>query len=482
MPDNEKYLNAFLRSCLSKDNSTIALQNTNAAGISYSELCHSCFETNYFRRKYQSDETVLIAVYGEKEAEVVKTLFSITASGNAYLPLDYYSPPERIAYIIKNSGIRFLILEKNSSEKIAQQLKTNGIEFESSDYSAKYICLSFKTYKTYPSDLAYVIYTSGSTGSPKGVMHTHSSAMAFINWVNKTFQFQKQSKFISVAPFSFDISVLDIYGALGCGGTLCIPTYSETGNLRFMAQCIAEQKINVIYSTPTFYNSLKLFGKIKNTVYDPVTHLLFAGEQLYYSLVNDLKPNFPRAKQFNLYGPTETNVCTYFEITNGNEGPVPIGKACNYAEIHLEETVDGLELWVNSQSTMKDYIEMPYKFKIIDNEKYYDTGDIVITDANDDLVYKNRKDKMIKRNGYRIELGEIEHCLNDSKLVDEFAVSVVKEGADVKIIVHYTSKNLVSELELKQHILLKLPSYMLPDTFILQDSILKNTNFKQIHP
>lgn len=480
MPNNEKYLSSFIRSCLIKDNSVPALQNTNAKGISYKELYHSCFEANYFSGKNDLHETVLIAVYGDKKAEYVNILMSIIASGNAYLPLDYLSPPERLVYILKSSGVKSLVIEKSNSEKLLDYLKEANIEFTISEFSENYLCINFRSFKTYPSDVAYVIYTSGSTGFPKGVVHTHESAMAFINWVNKTFNFPKQSNFISIAPYSFDISVLDVYASLSSGGTLFIPTYSETGNSRFMAQFIAEQEINVLYSTPTFYTSLKLFGKIQNTIYNSVTHLLFAGEQLFYSLVNELSPKFPNAKKFNLYGPTETNVCTYHLIENVGEGPVPIGKACNYAKVHLHETEQGRELWINSQSTMKDYIETPCEFKIADGEKYYNTGDIVVKNSEGLIIYKGRKDRMIKRNGYRIELGEIEHCLVNSKLVDEFLVRAVHEIETIKIIVYYTSKRSVSELELKQYVLLKLPAYMLPDSFVLQDSILKNTNFKLI--
>jgi len=479
MLSNEKYLIPLLRSAFNKNQQQIALKGSDGKVFTRYDLHNLCFENNPFT--YQTEETCLIGIYGDKCPTTFSCVYAIIAAGHAYLPIDYYSPPERICFILKNSGCQSLLVEKKSLSKITACLESDKVIFQIKDFNDSYNLIMFDNYKVYSKSVAYVLYTSGSTGSPKGVIHSHKSALAFINWFNEGLGIKKNATFISIAPLSFDVSVPDIYCCLLSGGVLYVPNYAETANLRFISEKIEKEEINVIYSTPTFFKTLLTYGKCQNRNYQNVSHIVYAGEQLYYKLVNDVKEVFKNAVQFNLYGPTETNVCTFFKVnpvTISDEEVVPIGELCNYARKHEKYTDAGYELLINSDSTMMGYVDGTEKMEIIDGLRYYPTGDIVFNNNEGQIVFKYRIDRMVKRNGFRIELNEIEACLSKNEAIRDFVVKAGDEKENKTIQVYYSSGMEITELALKNYCLSKLPSYMVPDAFIRLDSIPKNANFK----
>lgn len=481
MPENEKYLNSLIIDSLSKFGSNIALQNTSGKSISYSQLKQNCIDHNFFSKLFNETDSGLVAVYSEKSSDALEIIFSVLLSSNSYLPLDFYSPADRILHIVRDSGARALVLENKNSEKIVRALKMLNVVFATEIYNENYSVLTFKNFRKYTSDTAYVLYTSGSTGKPKGVVHSHASACSFVNWSNTTFNFEEGSRFLSVAPFSFDISVLDIYSSLSCGGTLFIPTHAETSNSRLMAKYIAEQNINVVYSTPTFFRTLKNYGQIDSSVFDSVNYLFYAGEQLNSNLVLQLAKHFPKAKQFNLYGPTETNVCCFHEIdlnrTEENK-VIPIGKACSAAKFYLEENDADFELFVASKSLMTGYVNGQNNFVEKNDQIYYDTGDLVTKTSDGTIIFKGRKDKMLKRNGYRIEIAEIESCISSFDGMKEHSIAVTDKDQAVKIVIFFVADQKISELQLREFCLQKIPAYMMPDYFVQVEALNMNTNFK----
>lgn len=479
MPENDKYLIPYLRSCFEIKSDLIALKNFGTTHISYHELYDYCFKQNPFGNS-NLDKTNLIAIFGDKSPEYVKNIYAVIASGNAYLPLDFYSPPQRLCYVLQNAGVKFLLLQKLNSEALLAYFKENNIYIVADNFDETYLKISFNSFKFYPSNTAYVLYTSGSTGSPKGVIHTHNSALAFINWFNESLGIKQGSVFLSVSPFSFDVSISDVFCSIKKQGTLVIPQFGEASNFRLLAANIQKFEINCLYSTPSFFNALIQFGKLEQYNFTNVACVLFAGEQLYANLVLKMKDVFKNASMFNLYGPTETNVVSYYSIHPNNiqaESAIPIGKMCSYSESYLLPVDGDYELCVNSESTMWGYVNNGDSFVTIEGKQFYNTGDLVTLNENKDLVFKGRRDKMIKRNGFRIEIGEIERTLQVCEWITDFAIKT-EYNEEVKIKVFYVGDESVSELELKNYFLKKLPSYMLPDNFIKVEAISKNTNFK----
>ncbi len=483
MPETNKYLNTLITNSLTKFSDNTALQNSAGKKITYSHLKERCIESNFFSNKLNGTEPGLIAIYSEKTMEAVEIMFSVLLSSNSYLPLDFYSPPERIVHILRDSDVKALVLDNKNSKLLLETLLDLNLDFTSEKYNENYTVLIFRNFRIYSPDSAYVLYTSGSTGMPKGVIHTHSSAFSFVNWCNTTFNFKTGSHFLSIAPFSFDISVLDIYASLSCGGILFIPTNTETSNSRLITKFINDFKINVIYSTPTFFRTLKNYGKMEALEFDSLNYILYAGEQLQSNLVLDLKKHFPKTKQFNLYGPTETNVCCYYQIdleklkTNS---VIPIGKSCNDSQFYLPKFENDFELFIASKSLMKGYVGIRNNFLERNGDLFYDSGDLVTKNPDGLLIFKGRKDKMLKRHGYRIEIAEIENCISSFKEIKEHSITVADKEASVQIVVFFVSDQKISELQIKEFCLKKIPSYMLPDFFIQVEKLNINTNFKTV--
>jgi non-ribosomal peptide synthetase component F len=195
------------------------------------------------------------------------------------------------------------------------------------------------SFETSQDNLAYILYTSGSTGNPKGVMVTHQNALSFINWCSEVFKPGESDRFSSHAPFHFDLSILDIYVSIKHGSALVLVGEEIGKDPMRLAPLIADKKISIWYSTPSILSFLAQYGKLDQYGFPNLRLVLFAGEVFPVKYLRMLKDILPRPRYFNLYGPTETNVCTYFEIPStipdNHKKPFPIGKACAHYRIKV---------------------------------------------------------------------------------------------------------------------------------------------------
>ena len=190
-----------------------------------------------------------------------------------------------------------------------------------------------------PDDLAYILYTSGSTGKPKGVMLSHQNALSFVDWCSEVFEPGEIDRFSSHAPFHFDLSILDIYVSIKHGATLVLVEEEIGKDPIRLAALISDKRISIWYSTPSILSFLAQYGKLDQYEFPDLRLVLFAGEVFPIKHLRMLKDLLPKPRYFNLYGPTETNVCTYFEIPatipEDQTKPFPIGEACSHYRIRV---------------------------------------------------------------------------------------------------------------------------------------------------
>ncbi len=339
-------------------------------------------------------------------------------------------------------------------------------------------------------DLAYILFTSGSTGQPKGVMLSHENALTFLDWCQRALgPWHADDRFSSHAPLHFDLSIFDLFAACRNAATLVLIGESTGKDPARLADFIADRRISVWYSAPSILAMLVERGGLDRPGYSSPRLVLFAGEVFPIAPLRRLRAAWPAARMWNLYGPTETNVCTAFpipdEIPADRDEPYPIGSACppscarvvDHQGRYLPAGSIG-ELVISGSTVMRGYFGRPDLTEAAflvhaDGTRWYRTGDLVRDDGTGCFEFHGRRDRMVKRRGYRIELGEIESTLYRHQAVDR--VGVVARSGDsgvaIEAFVALKPGRKKSIIAMKQHCAVYLPNYMVPDTITFVDGL-----------
>ncbi|MEZ4886675.1 MAG: AMP-binding protein [Chitinophagales bacterium] len=426
-----------------------------------------------------------VGILANSKKNALFAIGGVILAENVYVPLDKNAPIERNLHIIEDNQLHALLLDKTIEPSYLPHLQ-------------QYDCVELEEFyllqrpqnpilqQPIPDDLAYILNTSGSTGKPKGVMITHDNALSFVDWADETFGFSENDVFASIAPFHFDLSIFDVYVALKNKATLALFEPEETQNPRLLAALLEKYKGSILYATPTLLSALVNYGKLQRYDHSALRCVFFAGEVFPIPPLRKLKTQWEQARFFNLYGPTETNVCTWFEIPSiaaDRLQPFPIGKDCSHIQTKIMNNEAEGELLVSGRAVTPGYWQQMAKSQAVlekdeNDTQWYKTGDIVKRNEAGDYVFLGRRDRMVKRRGYRIELDEIEKCIGQN--VDLEQVAVVAHEAEqhqIVIICYYKLKQnhspqkAVSSNELREYSLSVLPIYMLPDKFEALENI-----------
>ncbi len=471
-----------------------AVKDLKGNQISYHDLKNAVIKTSEILKEAGFKKGDRIGIYSHKSIDTLIALFSCSLTGAIYVPLPIDSPFSRINYIIDNCEIQWIFTEDILGNQFTDisQIK---VAINQQQYQSNILLINLNTIcpqqDEISQDLAYILYTSGSTGKPKGVTFTQRNALSFLDWCSQTFQPNENLIFSSHAPFHFDLSIIDIFLSVKHGATLILIDEKSTKNPLLLAQIIATEKITNWYSTPTILKLLLQYGKLEKYDYTHLKTVLFAGEVFHVKYLRALKKIWHKPTYYNLYGPTETNVCTYFKIPDlipeNQEEPFAIGKVCEHLKASLLPLEKGNgELCISGEGVTQGYWKLPQLnnsrfFKDEEGKRWYKTGDIVKIDNNGNYVFIDRLDRMVKRRGYRIELGEIESVLNRHDLINDVAVvATINEKQDVVVCAYLVVEQQkgMDVISLKQFCGKYLPSYMIPDRFLFIDNIPKTNTDK----
>ncbi|HZD52474.1 MAG TPA: amino acid adenylation domain-containing protein [Woeseiaceae bacterium] len=497
-------LHQLLEDAAARYASNVAVIDPGRASISYRDLNRLAERIAASLQAQGVGPGDRVGLHARKSIGTVATIFGILKCDAAYVPVDATAPASRNIDIFSDCNVRCIVVQRPSQVADPVPGSVSGFLDGVDALLEGYVVASgprnaTTVTTTPPDDLAYILYTSGSTGRPKGVMLTHDNALAFIDWCSQTFLPETADRFSSHAPFHFDLSIFDIYVPLRHGAAIVLVAEDAGRQPKQLSSLIANERITVWYSTPSI---LKLLLDVKDVgAYDfsALRAVLFAGEVFPIKQLRRLQSLWPAPRYYNLYGPTETNVCTYHEVPRplpaDRTEPVPLGRACsgdrvivaNEAREPVARGSEG-ELCVSGPSVTCGYWNRTDRnatafFEDTGGTRWYMTGDIVREEADGVYVYIGRRDRMVKRRGYRVELGEIEAALYRHESITEAAVIAVQDENDEMSIVAFITWSGVDKpslIKLKRFCIDQLPAYMVPDRFSVQHSLPK-TSTDKIH-
>jgi amino acid adenylation domain-containing protein len=457
-----------------------------------------------------------VGIYFPKCVESVISMLGIVKAGGVYVPLDPQAPGERIGYIIANCSIRGLITRADKRRSL-DQATLDSLDFSvliddtpnSRDGSAiipwsvlaEYSAGFAPAITLTETDLAYILYTSGSTGRPKGVMLSHQNALTFVEWCAQKFRITSDDRLTNHAPLHFDLSVFDVYNALEAGASLYMITEDLALFPARLVSFLETQEITVTYCVPSALTLLLLHADLKAEKLQRLRTVLFAGEVFPMKYLRQLADRLPHAELYNLYGPTETNVCTYYKVERerlAEMEKLPIGIACENTEVFAVNDDDEIvtqpgctgELYVRGSSVTYGYwadaektakMVVPNRFQHNFEEKMYRTGDRVQLGEDGNYYFLGRRDSMVKSRGYRIELGEIESALLSHPAIKEAVAIALPDdivGSRIMAVVAPNNGSCPPAAELQQYCGTRIPKYMIPEAIEFRPDLPKTSTGK----
>jgi amino acid adenylation domain-containing protein len=427
-----------------------------------------------------------VALWLPKGTPAVAATQGVLRLGAAYVPIDPMSPAPRAELIMRDCEVAAAAVEDPERGLVLRG--GIGTEDEAIDWSdlARFDAGPPSTGgQSGEDDLAYILYTSGSTGMPKGVCISHRNALAFVNWAAAEVEVGPGDTLSNHAPLHFDLSVFDLYAAFRGGACVCLVPAGAAYSPRALVELVRDESISVWYSVP---GALILMMERGGMLDEPLPHLraiLFAGEPFPVKYERTLREELPDVRLLNLYGPTETNVCTFHEVRELDADrtlPVPIGRPCSGDTARALKD-DGDEAAIGERGEL--VVEGPtvmlgYWGREPQGGEPYRTGDIVTRVGDDEYEYVARRDAMVKIRGYRIEPGEVEACLTAHPHVGEAAVVVEGEGLERRLVAYCVAgeEDAPSLIELKRHCAARLPRYMVVDRVRMVDELPRTSTGK----
>jgi D-alanine--poly(phosphoribitol) ligase subunit 1 len=449
--------------------------------LTYGELTHRSDAVADHLAHTLPDDGSPVAVLGHKEPEMLIAFLGAVKSGHPYIPLDTALPIERVARILASSGARITLTPEyiTGLPDLLPPAPGNVLG---------------------PAEPYYIIFTSGSSGEPKGVVITLGCLTSFLTWMLDEQALDGPGEiFLNQAPFSFDLSVMDLYLSLATGGTLFSITNEDIANPRRLFQVLARSGVTSWVSTPSFAQLCLAERSFGAQMLPWLRRFLFCGETLAPEVAAQLLDRFPEAAVWNTYGPTEATVATTSvridRTVLEQYAPLPVGYPKPGTSILLADESGQLvapgesgEIVICGPNVSPGYLGQPdltaRSFFLRDGQRAYRTGDK--GHFRDGLLFfEGRLDNQIKLHGYRIELGDVEANLQALPDVrDAVVIAKMKRGVPDSLVAfvvlsnrqigtnHETARTLIAQLSQR------LPSYMIPRRFRFLEAFPITTNGK----
>ncbi|MCK4261003.1 MAG: amino acid adenylation domain-containing protein, partial [Halanaerobiales bacterium] len=446
--------------------------------LTYNELNVQTNQIARILRDKGVKEDSIVGIMVERSLEMMIGILSILKAGGAYLPIDPEYPAERIKYMVEDSQAEIVLTQKKVLEKL-QIPKIESIRIDEDDiYQGEETNLNQIGGSE---NLAYVIYTSGSTGKPKGVMIEHIAVNNFIKGITEKIEFTSDKSILALTTISFDIFVLETLLPLTKGLRVVITNEDQQKDNRALSQIIIKNKIDMLQMTPSRMKML-IIDKKSALCLQNVKEIMIGGEAFPKALLEEIR-EVTMAKIYNMYGPTETTVWSSIKDLSESE-EINIGRPIANTAIYILDKSDHIqpigvpgELCIAGDGLARGYLNKPEltaeKFKPNQfSPRMFRTGDLARWLPDGNIDFFGRIDHQVKIRGYRIELGEIESQLLRHEDINETVVLAKEELIRGKYLCAYlVSEKKLTSAELRAHLSIEIPDYMIPAYFIHIDKI-----------
>ncbi len=430
----------------------------------------------------------LVGVAMERSHGMLIALLAILKAGGAYVPIDPSYPSARVALVIEDSQLGFVLTtEQNRTALPASPARIISLDGDAEAIAAQSPAPVHSSANA--TNLAYVIYTSGSTGKPKGVMVEHRNVVNFFVGMDQIIGIEP-GIWLAVTSISFDISVLELLWTLTRGFQVVI--HAEGNSDKIPAEII-RHSVTHLQMTPSLLRalasdpqSLEALSKLKK--------IFVGGEALPPSLVTSLRQSFA-GELYNMYGPTETAIWSTVYNVEQQQGTIPIGKPIVNTWVYvldskLQPALPGGigDLLIGGDGVVRGYLNRPdltaerfVSDPFRKEGRLYRTGDLARFLPDGNLEFLGRADFQVKIRGFRIELGEIEAALELQPGVEQAVVVAREDKQADKILVAFFVAKAGSSLNtdsLRGALEASLPSYMVPTHFVPLQSLPLTANGK----
>lgn len=477
-----------------------ALRWTGGADISYAQLANEVRRTAARLHAQGVRRGTLVALQNDKSLSGLATMLACLVLGAPYTNIDANNPPQRLAHILGVCRPSLILCDAPPAASVCEAASSFAIptlqladlpEADAADWGESPVT---------GTDTAYVMFTSGSTGVPKGVAISHASVLNFVAWSRVTFDITPDDVLTGVNPIYFDNSVFDFYAALFNGACLAPFTPADTKDPLSLVRRIDEAGCTVWFSVPSLLIYLMTVKALQPSTFASIRAIIFGGEGYPKRELSRLHRLYgSRSRLFNVYGPTEcTCICSAHAITESDladdKGLPTLGRIAanfDYAILDGDQRVapgDAGELCLIGPQVGQGYYNDPERTAAVFvgspvhrsvRQPMYRTGDFV-RETEGQLWFVGRKDNQIKHMGYRIELEEIEAALHRLAYVTQAAVvyNRVRENFG-HIVAHIATADAGTDAaRLRGDLKSALPDYMMPNRFVIVETLPKNANGK----
>jgi amino acid adenylation domain-containing protein len=476
--------------------------------LSYSELNAWSNQLAWRLRELGVGLESRVGLLVERSIEMVVGLLGVMKAGAAYVPLDPDYPAERLSYMLDSAQVRVLLTQERLR---LQQPAFSGPVLELDGAEERRRLGEQKTenldVELEPEHAAYIIFTSGSTGKPKGVVNTHGGLLNRLQWMQEQYRLKAEDVVLQKTPFSFDVSVWEFFWPLMEGAKLVVARPQGHQDPSYLATLINEQQITTLHFVPSM---LAVFlDEERPRQCQSIRRVVCSGEALAEELAQRCLASMPWAELHNLYGPTEAAIdVTYWKcVEDDRHASVPIGKPIANMRVYVvdkgmeaapvgvpgELCLAGVGLargyWGRGDLTAERFVPDGLSGRM--GERLYRTGDLARWLRDGNLEYLGRLDQQVKIRGFRIELGEIETALQEYEGVRQAVVIAHEdETGDKRLVAYVAAEKTGKKREngnnntglqigrLREHLLSKLPEYMIPSAYVEMEKLPLNHNGK----